>query len=153
MKILLILFVVALALAPLTHFLPSKRQRQVARLREYAAVHGLFAEFRDLPGSERSVTGNDGRPQQMIYYGKRLSPSRSNPRPRRAWLPREDGWQGLYHRQGPPACTGQLPADILALGQEEGSCGVYWLEPGGEEDVQQIVDALAAWAEDLSGTP
>ena len=151
MKILLILFVVALALAPLTHFLPSKRQRQVARLREYAAVHGLFVEFRDLPGSERSVTGDDRRPQQMIYYGKRLSPSRSDPRPRRAWLYREGGWQGLHHRQGPPTCVGQLPPEILALGLEEGSCGVYWLEPGSEADVQQIIDALVAWAEDLSG--
>ena len=55
MKYLLILFIIALALAPLTHFLPSKRQRKVAGLREYAAVHGLFVEFRKLPGSEREA--------------------------------------------------------------------------------------------------
>ena len=46
---LLIVFVIALALAPLGHFVPSKRQRAIARMREYAAVHGLFVEFRDLP--------------------------------------------------------------------------------------------------------
>ncbi len=42
----IIIFVVALALAPLSHFLPSKRQRKVAGMREYAAVHGMFVEFR-----------------------------------------------------------------------------------------------------------
>ena len=45
----LIIFVIAVALAPLGHFLPSKRQRKVARMREYAAVHGMFVEFRALP--------------------------------------------------------------------------------------------------------
>ena len=53
MKYFLILFVLALAIAPLTHFLPSKRQRQIARMREYAALHGMFVEFRKLEG----VTG------------------------------------------------------------------------------------------------
>ena len=38
MTYLLIIFVIALALAPLSHFVPSKRQREIARLREYAAV-------------------------------------------------------------------------------------------------------------------
>ena len=79
MEILIILVVVALALAPLTNFIPSQRQRHVARLREYAAVHGLFVEFRDMPGSEVSRLGERQRPQQLIYYGKRLPPSRKDP--------------------------------------------------------------------------
>ncbi len=53
MTYLLIIFVIAVALAPLSHFVPSKRQRQIARMREYAAVHGLFVEFRGVPGRDR----------------------------------------------------------------------------------------------------
>ena len=49
----LILFVIALALAPLWHFLPSKGQRKAARMREHAAVQGLFVEFRELPGAAK----------------------------------------------------------------------------------------------------
>lgn len=152
MKILLILIVVALALAPLSNFIPSKRQRQVARLREYAAVHGLFVEFRNLPGSELSRLGEKQRPEQLIYYGKRLPPSRRNLRPQQAWLAGEGGeWRGVGHRTAPPACIGLLPPAILALSQEESSCGIYWREAGNEDHVQQIVDALAAWREALAG--
>ncbi len=149
MDILIILLVVALAIAPLTNFLPSKRQREVARLREYAAVHGLFVEFRDLPGSDRSRTGETQRPEQIIYYGIRLPPSRGEPRPRQAWLATDGGWRGVGHRVAEPPCTAQLPAGILALSREETSCGIYWKEPGGESDVQQIIDALNSWREDL----
>lgn len=152
MDILIILLVVALAIAPLTNFLPSKRQREVARLREYAAVHGLFVEFRDLPGSDRSRTGEARRPEQIIYYGKRLPPSRGEPRPRQAWLLGSEGWRGVGHRVPEPACTARLPAGILALSREETSCGIYWKEPGGEPEVQQIVDALDSWREDLQGS-
>jgi hypothetical protein len=146
MDILIILLVVALALAPLTNFLPSKRQREIARLREYAAVHGLFVEFRNLPGSDKTLTGEPRRPEQIIYYGKRLPPSRGEPRMRRAWLADDGGWSGVGHRSPPPDCSGLLPPNILALSQEEASCGVYWKESGGEEEVQQIVEALGAWS-------
>lgn len=149
MKILLILLVVALALAPLTNFIPSKRQRQLARLREYAAVHGLFVEFRDLPGSETNRLGRKQRPEQITYYGVRLPPSRRESRAKRAWLAGEGGWHGVAHRDSPPACVDLMPPTILALSQEEGSCGIYWREPGDEAQVQQIVDALAAWSEVL----
>ena len=150
MEILIILVVVALALAPLTNFIPSKRQRHVARLREYAAVHGLFVEFRDMPGSEVSRLGERQRPQQLIYYGKRLPPSRKDPRPRLAWLLEDEGWRGLEHRREVPASAGGMPPSVLALSQEEGSCGAYWREPGDEAEVQQIIEALEAWCEELS---
>lgn len=149
MEILLILVVVALALAPLTNFIPSKRQRHVARLREYAAVHGLFVEFRDLPGSSVNRVGERQRPHQLIYYGRRLPPSRREPRPQRAWLAAAEGWSGVEHRLEPPVCVQQLPPSILALSQEESSCGVYWREAGEEAQVQQIVVALESWGEQL----
>ncbi len=140
MKYLLILLVVALALAPLTHFLPSKRQRQLARLREYAAVHGLFVEFRDLPGQREGE-----RAEQLLYYGKRLPASRGERRKRRAWLRLADGWKSLHGREAVPAIADLVPAQVLALSEDEGSCGVYWREDGEIDQVEAIVQALASW--------
>jgi len=147
LKYLLIILVVGLALAPLTHFLPSKRQRQIARMREYAAVHGLFVEFRDLPGYGQQ---RDRRAEQVIYYGKRLAPSRSRPRLQRAWLRDEAGWRELGHREPAPGSFAGLPAQIMAAGVDEGSCGVYWLERGEESGVEAIVAVLEAWSEALN---
>ena len=150
LKYLIILFVLAMAIAPLTHFLPSKRQRQLARMREYAAVHGLFVEFRDLPQAD-DAAGRAGKTQQSIYYGKRLRPSRAEPRQRRAWLREEGGWRGLHRRWTPPAIAEAMPASVLALGVDEGSCGIYWQEAGEEADVELIVEALKGWEVVLSG--
>lgn len=149
LDILIIIFVIALAIAPLSNFLPSKRQRQVARMREYAAVHGLFVEFRDLPGSQSATLARAPRPEQIIYYGRRLPPSRGQPRSRHVWVADAQGWRGLGHRLAAPACVERLPDGILALSQEESSCGVYWKEPGGEPEVQRIVEALALWNDDI----
>lgn len=151
MKYLLILFVLAVAIAPLTHFLPSKRQRLVAKLREYAAVHGLFVEFRDLPARDGGHGRGSDNPTQVIYYGKRLPPSREKLRSRLSWLPESEGWRGVGHREGTPACAEQLPGAIQALGQDEASCGIYWQEEGLEADVEMIVQALESWAGHLSG--
>ena len=140
MKYFLILLVIALALAPLTHFFPSKRQRQLARLREYAAVHGLFVEFRDLPGQRPGAPA-----EQVIYYGKRLPASRGERRRQRAWLRDGEGWRGLSHRDPAPRAGAAVPPQVLALGEDEGSCGVYWKEDGVIADVEAIVDAISAW--------
>lgn len=145
MKYLLILFIIAVALAPLTHFLPSKRQRQQARMRETAAVNGLFVEFRSLPGSTSGRQPTAADSGRVIYYGKRL-PSSLRERPRRAaWIRDEKGWRGLEAGSPPPAILQELPASVPAASVDEGSCGVYWQEDGGEEEVQVIVSALEAW--------
>lgn len=104
LKYLLIVFVIALALAPLSHFVPSKRQRHIARLREYAAVHGLFVEFRSLPGTARERA--DGH---TIYYGKRLPASRAREAGHRAWLRDGSAWRALERRGEVPAVLHQFP--------------------------------------------
>jgi len=145
MKYLLILFVIALALAPLRHVLPSRRQREIARLREYAAVHGLFVEFRALPGAA-SGAGPERSPGDVIYYGKRLRPPRGREAQRGSWVRDSEGWRGLQ-RSGPaPEPLLQLPRDILGASVDEGSCGIYWQESGEEEMVEQIRGAVEGWA-------
>lgn len=146
MKLLLILFVVALALAPLGHFLPNKRQRKIARLREYATVHGLFVEFRDIPG-ESPATKRSGN---VIYYGKRLPAPVGRAARKGAWVRSNGDWVGVHnHLPGPPQLR-ELPADILAGSVDSSSCGVYWTESGEEDSVEQIRRALEGWATDLA---
>ena len=147
MSYLIIILVIALALAPLSHFVPSKAQRKVARLREYAAIQGLFVEFREIPGNAVSpVRGNHGR---TIYYGKRVrARGRDSVKPI-AWLPREEGWTSEPRRQPVPPQLSAFPAGILAVGADPDSCGVYWQESGDEQEIDQICGALAALAEGL----
>lgn len=144
LKYLLIVFVIALALAPLSHFVPSKRQRHIARLREYAAVHGLFVEFRSLPGTARERA--DGH---TIYYGKRLPASRAREASHRAWLRDGSAWRALERRGEVPAVLHQFPSQILAASADEHSCGVYWQESGEVEIVEQIRQVLEAWSAQL----
>ena len=151
MKYLLIMFVIAIALAPLSHFFPSKRQRQIAKMREYAAVHGLFVEFRAVPGSDKGrVKSRDRAGHDTIYYGRRLPPSKQRRgQQTSAWLREEGAWTSLGRRLPVPGPLLQLPEQVLAASVDESSCGIYWREPGGIEPVAQITRILEAWSEDL----
>lgn len=151
MTYLLIFFVIVVALVPLTHFMPSKRQREVARMREYAAVHGLFVEFRSVPGrASGRIKSRDRAGHDTIYYGKRLPPAKQKkPEQTQAWLFEEQGWVALGRRLGVPESLMQLPAQVLAASVDEGSCGIYWRESGGVDAVEQIRQVLELWAGQL----
>jgi hypothetical protein len=144
---LIILVVVALAIAPLLHFVPSKRQRRVARLREHAALSGLFVEFRDLPQGVGAVTA--GRSGNTIYYGRRLPPPRRGEARSGLWAPGADGWRAVGQRQPVPVPLGELPASAQAAGLDNSSCGVYWQEAGDEHDIDRIKAVLESWASGL----
>jgi len=141
---LLIVFVIALALAPLTHFIPSKRQRDIARMREYAAVHGLFVEFRDLPAA-----GEPAAIRDVIYYGKRLPNMRAGPVETAAWSRSSQGWHSVGRRLPVPAPVQDLCPDIIAASVDQSSCGVYWTESSGEAGVEEIRQILERWCEAL----
>lgn len=139
---LLIGFVIMLALTPLLHFVPSRRQRSQVRIREYAAVNGLFVEFRDPPGGDRLPAEQR---RDLIYYGLRLPPGRA-PRGRCQWLRDGEGWRSQGARVPAPAPLSDLPEEVVAAAIDEVSCGVYWQETGGEERVEQIERVLREWA-------
>jgi hypothetical protein len=138
---LFIVFVIAVALAPLAHFLPSKRTRETARLREYAALHGLFVEFRDLPGAN----GSSVPVRDVIYYGKRLPNMRANRVESAAWVRTPEGWRSIGRRLPVPAPVQELPPEIIAASVDQSSCGVYWTESSGEAGVEQIRQSLEHW--------
>ncbi len=149
MKYLLIIFIVFLALAPLSHFVPSKRQRLIARLREYAAVNGLFVEFRQPPGRSASAA-SAGRGAGDIYYGKRLPyASGSAAVTRGGWVFEEGAWRAVNWRDPVPDPLSRLPPQAYAATVDEGSCGVYWDEAGTEAEVDLICEVLVEWAREL----
>ena len=145
MTYLLIIFILAVALAPLSHFVPSKRQRRIARMREYAAVHGMFVEFRDLPGAgdrRGRTAGPSGG--DIIYYGKRMPPRRGEAVTPGRWLVDQEGWRSLDRRTAVPPELRELPTAVLAASVDGSSCGVYWREAGDEAQVEQIRGVLEA---------
>lgn len=137
--------VIFLAIAPLMHFRPSKRQREQASLRETAALAGLFVEFRDLPLAAERLARLPASERQLLYYGLRLPPSRDEPRRRQAWHRESFGWQSQNGRQEPPAIAAALPPVVPAFGVSENSCGVYWQEQGDEHLVREIAGLLQDW--------
>ena len=145
----LIIFVIAVALAPLGHFLPSKRQRKTARMREYAAVHGMFVEFRTLPHTGGTPLSNPLSSGHVIYYGRRLPNKRARPIDSGAWICAPEGWRSLGHRLPVPARLQALPAAISVASVDQFSCGIYWTESSDEEAVEQIRQVLEGWCEDL----
>jgi hypothetical protein len=149
---LLIVLVIAIALAPLSHFIPSKRQREIARMREYAAVHGMFVEFRGVPGRDRErAQERDRAGSETIYYGMRLPPARKKGEKALAWRRENEGWVALERRIPIPPALSRLPSQVLAASVDDGSCGVYWREAGSVEEVEQIRQALGLWAGELRG--
>ena len=147
MSYLIILFVVALALAPLSHFVPSKAQRRVSRLREYAAVNGLFVEFRDPPG--HGSGRRSSRTGQTIYYGKRIRSRGQGPQSRVSWRADPDGWTEQKRGSGVPAPLLELPQGILGASADLDSCGIYWRESGDEAEIDKICEVLESLAMSL----
>ncbi len=143
--------VVALAVAPLLHFLPNRTQRRQAALREAAALGGLFVEFRDLPGYAPRLERMSRSERQVVYYGARLPTARGEVRRRQSWWRVDDSWRGGPERLAPlPAALHDLPADVLAASLDSSSCGVYWRETGEAQNVAEIIRCVTAWRADLA---
>lgn len=145
----IIALIVLLALAPLWHFMPTKRQRHQAQLRESAALAGLFVEFRDLPLGPERLARLSATERQVLYYGLRLPASRKTTRKRLAWYREREDWSSRPGRLELPAIVAKLPDSILAVGVSEESCGVFWQEQGDESLVREIALLLMQWRDDL----
>tara|TARA_R110000823_G_scaffold130015_26_gene258179 strand:+ start:10284 stop:10727 length:444 start_codon:yes stop_codon:yes gene_type:complete len=141
-----IAFVLLLALAPLLHFRPNKRQRALAAMREYAAVNGLLVQYRKFPASERSIRPPEG---DIIFYGLRLSPEDRRATLKAVWVMESGAWRSLGSRIPAPSALQTLPEGSVAAVVDEAGCGVFWIENGGMEQVERICESLRAWAKDL----
>ena len=142
----IVIIVVLVALAPLWQFMPTKGQRRVAKLRETAALEGLFVEFRDLPLAAEKLARLPASERQVLYYGIRLKPSRGEPRARRAWVYEKGEWRSEPLGSPEPEALSQLPDVVLAASISEASCGVFWREEGDEDRVRDIAVSLKEWS-------
>lgn len=140
---LLIILILAVALAPLLHVVPSKYQRRVARLREFAALQGLFVEFRTIPEGTLTAAETAGHARgKTIYYGLRIPATGRLDRQRLAWVNSEEGWRSLPRGGSVPSPLKDLPGVVFAASIDEGSCGIYWQEGGEEAEIAQIIEVL-----------
>ena len=144
------LLVVLLALAPLWHFAPSKRQRLQARLRERAALSGLFVELRDLPLPPDRLERMAKAERQVVYYGCRLRASGAVPTRRTAWYRSGDEWACRDGRDEAPEIVREIPVSVLAVDLGPASCGFYWREDGTEAEVTDMAERLLAWRDSVT---
>jgi hypothetical protein len=138
MSYLLIILVVCVALSPLIAMKPSPRQRQIAGLREAAALNGLYVELRDPP------LGGDGRPQ--AFYGCRRGKEHPKPASDVLYCREGDDWTA---REGAGsaakfALLAGLPETVNLASEDRRGAGVYWDERGDSEEVRSIAETLKA---------
>jgi len=145
---LLIVLILALAIAPILHFRPTRRQRLVTQLRDTALKYGLFVEFRkDNIFDKCNLSPNVDR-ADIIFYGLRipLSVEMELKKEREVWLRDEEGWRNLDKNNEFPNSLSSLPRDVLAASFDIRCYGVYWTERGEVKDVEKISRILANWA-------
>ena len=72
MVYLLIVLILFVAIAPILHFRPTKRQRLVTHLRDAALKYGLFVEFRKDDIFKKCNLRLDVDRADIVFYGLRI---------------------------------------------------------------------------------
>ena len=148
MTYLVILFVLALALAPIFALMPSKRQKLQMELRDKARVCGLQVQICDLPQTRRDRVREEdvvkGVAYRLLWQLKDFNQQELKQRRfsyiRLRDVPHEehDGEvvpEVLWNLLG--ELLQALPESIQAVECAEFGLSVYWLEKG---DVQTVAD-------------
>lgn len=133
MTYLLIVFAIFVALAPLLSMMPSRRQRDLADLRQAAASSGLYVKLEREDETER------------VFYGCRRQRGDTTALPAAlhrqgdAWVQERGSW--------PPErieALSELPAGVDLVREDREGIGFYWDEQGSREDVQKFARLLRA---------
>ncbi|MCZ6829651.1 MAG: hypothetical protein O7F73_08700 [Gammaproteobacteria bacterium] len=137
MTYLLIALVVMVALSPLISMMPSRRQRQIADLRQRAANCGIRVQLRELPNAAKS---GDLRP----FYGRHRQRGDHKIAVNAVYQRHGEGWQSSA---GAPsanlmALLAQLPPGVSHVCENLHEVGIFWDERGPEADVERIDAAL-----------
>lgn len=133
---LLIICVVFAALAPLLAILPTRRQRQVAELRQVAALAGLQVRLCAPPGHSKEQG-------LAACYGLPLD-GRRKLRVGGGYLREAHGWRNL-DRHGealPERLLEDFPEGVSHLVLSPEQAAVFWNERGAKEDIQCIKKTL-----------
>ena len=138
MTYLLIILVVFIALSPLITMMPSRRQRQIADLRQAAAVSGLYVELKHPP------RGAEGPLQ--AFYGCRRGHGQAKPAVAVLYTCEEGDWavrEGIGSA-AKLALLAAFPETVVVVSEDRHGAGVYWEERGEKSDVQRIAETLKA---------
>lgn len=133
--------VLLVALAPLQHFWPSKRQRRLAGLREHAALSGLYVELRKLPIHRKvqiRISEDDAR--FWVFYGLRVAPKQTPAVG--SWLRSESQWVQLTGDGDLPSSLQELPEGCDIVSITPGSIGFFWAEKGDSATIDQASECL-----------
>jgi hypothetical protein len=128
----LIFLVVLIALSPLLAMRPTRRQRELANLRQAAASAGLFVKL-----------DKDGADPGQVYYGCRRQ--RGDAEMEALTLLREGGDWRVTRGHWPQRLEGvldALPGAVTQLRADSREVGVLWDERGSTEDVDAIARVL-----------
>ena len=132
MTYVLIFVVVLIALSPLLAMRPTRRQRELADLRQAAASAGLFVKL-----------DKDGAEPGQVYYG--CLRQRGDSATEAVTLLRSgEGWQAA-RGQWPDQLAGlldALPEAVMQVRTDSREAGVYWNERGTADDVTAIARVL-----------
>lgn len=138
----------SLAVAPVYWMRPSPRQRQLARLRQYALSLALRPELRDVPPPLQQLSGEQ---KLMLYQWHR--PDEDWPRDGDKWLALGPDFTWLTSSGYQPGSDQLLeelrmgvPEGLYAVEAGPAGVGVYWHESGSEDRVDSLQRILVTWA-------
>jgi hypothetical protein len=133
---LLIVFIVFVALAPLMTLMPTRQQKQLANIRQAAAVAGLQVQLLEPPG-----LGTDKR--LSACYGLRAQHRQRLGRTGN-FLREGDTWRNLDRRGEALSAqlTGAFPVGVSHLVLRPDSVLAFWDEQGDVTDIETIKRAL-----------
>lgn len=128
----LIIFVVMVALSPLLSMRPSRRQRQLAALREQAALAGMVVQLQQLPELPDSGL--------QPFYSRRRPREDNQPRPSVVYRRTAQGWLSAQGKIAPAVASllADMPAGVSHVSSSMACVGAFWDENGSVEDLEQI---------------
>jgi hypothetical protein len=137
MSYLLIALVVMVALSPLISAMPTRRQRQVADLRQAALVTGLFVKYRQSP-----LESADEPPR--VFYGRRRTREDARVGGGISYRCDQASWNSVKGVWPAPTIEllNTLPAGVSLACEDLEGVGVFWDEQGQVEDVETINGVL-----------
>jgi hypothetical protein len=141
----LIAVIIMVALSPLISMMPSRHQRQVAGLRQKAALCGLLVQLRTQPNAEsnagllpfysrRRPRGDRKLPTIVIYRrdGETWSCAAGTAAGGR-WTPAPEEMVQLLS---------QLPTGVSYVCENLHDVGLFWDEQGTETDIERMDEVL-----------
>jgi hypothetical protein len=139
MSYFLIGLIVLIALSPLLKAMPTRRQRQVADLRQTAAISGMTVQLRPSP------LENEESPLRAFYGRRRSRDNEAHLQPA-SCVRSEQGWRALEGHWPDSRLDqlGDLPDGVSVVCEEQQGMGVFWDERGDREDVLRIDQVLKA---------